>query len=469
MQGLPLPGRFHGSHAIVAGASIGGLLAARVLSSHFERVTLFDRDTLPEGIENRRGVPQGRHGHGLLASGLRGLQALFPELERDLLREGAVPGDAIGNVRWFQHGRYKAKFTSGLQGLLLSRPLLEVTLRRHVEELPNVRIVDNSRVRGLIGGCGRVNGVRVQQTGTEPFSVIGDFVVDATGRGSRSPEWLDELGYVRPPVDEVHVGIGYTTRIYRRRPTDLNGDIGAIIAPTPPREKRIGFMLAIEGDRWIVSLGGWLGNHCSPQPERYLEFSRTLARPDIYDVIRCAEPLTDAVTFGFPSNLRRRYDRLTRFPDNYLVIGDAQASFNPLYGHGMSVATLEALALRDCLEKAASCHDVWRAFFKASRDIIAAPWMIAAGSDFAFEGITGPQAPGTGVINWYLDRVHKAASTDRRVCRAFFDVANLLAPPHSLFRPTVITRVARACLLPTRSPGPAGSRDTERLGLAETH
>jgi flavin-dependent dehydrogenase len=353
--------------------------------------------------------------------------------------------------------------------LLLSRPLLEVTLRRLVSKLPNVRIVDNSRVRGLIGGSGRVKGVRVQQTGTELFPVTGDFVVDATGRGSRSTEWLDELGYVRPPVDEVHVGIGYTTRIYKRRPADLDGDVGAIIAPQPPREKRIGFMLAIEGDRWIVGLGGWLGNHCSPDPERYLEFSRTLARPGIYDVIRQAEPLTNAATFAFPSNLRRRYDGRTRFPDSYLVIGDAQASFNPLYGHGMSVATLEALVLRDCLEQAASCHDVWRRFFKASRDIIAAPWRIAAGSDFAFEGITGPQAPATTVINWYLDRVHKAASTDRHVCRAFFDVANLLAPPHSLFRPAVITRVTRACLLPTRSPGLARSRDTERRRLAETH
>ena len=163
-------------------------------------------------------------------------------------------------------------------------------------------------------------------------------------------------------------------------------------------------------------------------------------------MIKHAEPLTHAVTYSFPSNLRRRYERFTRFPGNYLVMGDALCSFNPLYGQGMSVATLEALALRDCLEHAPSVRDVWRPFFKAAGRIIDGPWMIAAGSDFAFEGVTGPEPRGTRFVNWYLDRVHKAASTDRHVCRAFFDVANLLAPAPSLFRPSIMARVWRECV-----------------------
>ena len=177
----------------------------------------------------------------------------------------------------------------------------------------------------------------------------------------------EELGYGRPEVEEVNVGIGYTTRLYRRLPSDLDGDMGALLAPRPPQEKRIGFMLAMEGDRWIVTLGGWLGNHAPTDPDGFLEFARSLVRPDIYDVIKHAEPLTHAVTYSFPSNLRRRYERFTKFPGNYLVMGDALCSFNPLYGQGMSVATLEALALRDCLEHASSVRDVWRPFFKAGR------------------------------------------------------------------------------------------------------
>jgi 2-polyprenyl-6-methoxyphenol hydroxylase-like FAD-dependent oxidoreductase len=468
---LPPPGRFHGNHAIVIGASIGGLLAARVLSAHFDRVTVYDRDNLPLDIENRRGVPQGRHGHGLLASGLAGLTTLFPSLDRELLEAGAVHGDIINNIRWHQHGHYKARFASGLDGLLLSRPLLEGTMRWRVMRLPNVRILDGTRVIGLLVDGDHVHGVRIHQAGEAESPVVADLVVDASGRGSRSPAWLEQLGYGKTPVDEVSVGIGYTTRLFRRLPSNLDGDMGVILAPKPPRDKRVGFMLAMEGNRWIVSLGGWLGNHAPTDPAGFLEFARSLPRPDIYDVIRHAEPLTDAVTFSFPANLRRRYESFTRFPGNYLVMGDALCSFNPLYGQGMSVATLEALALRDCLEQAPSVRDVWRSFFKSAGKIIDGPWTIAAGSDFAFEGVTGPRPAGNRIINWYLDHVHQAAATDRHVCRAFFDVANLLAPAPSLFRPSIVARVWRECVA-LRGPLAIESDrsvTTRRQRMIETH
>ena len=296
MHVSPPPGAFQGHHAIVIGASISGLLAARVLSAHFDRVTL------PGSVADRKGVPQGRHGHGLLASGLQGLKRLFPTLERELLEAGAVSGDVIGDARWFQHGYYKAKFRSGLGGLLLSRPLLEGTVRRQVMRLPNVTITTGTHVLGLVARDGRVDGVRVQRGGADVESVMADVVVDASGRASRSPEWLEEMGYERPAVEEVRVDLGYTTRTFRRHPSDLDGDSGAILAPKPPREMRVGFMLAMEGERWIVSVGGWLGHHAPTDPRGYLEFARTLARPDIYEVIKNAEPLTDAVKYVFPSN-----------------------------------------------------------------------------------------------------------------------------------------------------------------------
>ena len=444
---VPPPGIFQGNHGIIVGSSISGLLAARVLAAHFDRVTVFDRDMLPGSSENRLGVPQGRHGHGLLASGLNGLKRLFPALERELLDAGAVPGDIIGNFRWFQHGHYKARFQSGFGGLLLSRPLLETSIRRQVRYLPNVRIVDHNHVLGLVAEEGRVTGIRVQRETGETSSIMGDLVVDATGRSSRTPEWLESIGFPKPDVEEVHVNLGYTSRIFRRRAGDLAGDIGVIVAPMPPNDTRVGFMVAMEGSRWMVSMGGWLGNHAPTDPQGFIEFARSLARPDLYDVIKDAEPLTDAVKFSFPSNLRRRYDRLTRFPNNFLVMGDAVCSFNPLYGQGMSVATLEALALDECLNRAMSSPDrVWRPFFRAAHKIIDTPWTIAAGSDFAFTGVTGPKPAGTDAVNWYLTRVHKAASVDRHVCRTFFDVANLLRPSTALFAPSIMARVARVCM-----------------------
>jgi 2-polyprenyl-6-methoxyphenol hydroxylase-like FAD-dependent oxidoreductase len=462
MYALPPPGRFHGHHAIVIGASMAGLVAARVLAAHFDRVTVYDRDALPASVAHRRAVPHGRHGHGLLASGLNGLKTLFPNLERELIAGGAVTGDVIGNVRWFQHGHFKARFHSGLDGVLLSRPLLEVSVRRQVEQLPNVSIIANARVVGLLSDGGSVHGVRVRRLGDPETTVVSDLVVDCSGRGSHTPEWLGALGFAKPAADEVFVGLGYTTRVFRRLPGDLGGDRGVIIAPTPPREMRLGFMLAMEGNQWIVGLGGWLGNHAPSDLPGFIEFARSLPRSDIYDVVSQADPLGEVATYAFPSSVRRRYESCTRFPAGLLVLGDALCSVNPIYGQGMSLAVMQALSLRDTLESSVALDQVWRPFFASAASVIDRAWAIAVGADFAFRGVTGPHPAALPIVNRYMAFVHRAAAVDHVVCRAFFDVANLLAPASSLFHPSVVARVVRACLLPAPVERRPAGRDTER-------
>jgi 2-polyprenyl-6-methoxyphenol hydroxylase-like FAD-dependent oxidoreductase len=177
-----------GHHAVVIGASIAGLAAAQVLADRFDRVTLLDRDTLPTEPRDRVAVPQGRHGHALLASGLIALEQLFPGIESGLLGAGAIGGDVIGDVRWFQHGRYKKKFHSGLRGVLMSRPLLEHTIRACVRRRHRIRIVDGCHAIGLLAAPGyeRVIGVRTAQ-GRDEALELADLVIDASGRASRSP------------------------------------------------------------------------------------------------------------------------------------------------------------------------------------------------------------------------------------------------------------------------------------------
>ena len=228
----------------------------------------------------------------------------------------------------------------------------------------------------------------------------------------------------------------------------------AISAPSSPRPRRTrpaaDSPSRSEGDRWIIGLCGWLGDHAPTDSDGYLAFAKSLNRPDVYDLLCRARPLTDPVFYAYPANLRRRYERLRAFPERLLVIGDALCSFNPIYGQGMSVGTLEALALADRLDAARSLDGVWRPFFKAAARIIDTPWTIAAGSDFAFRGVTGPRPPATGFINWYMERVHRVASFDEVVARAFFNVANLLAPPPTLFHPRVVARVMKGALFPPR-------------------
>jgi 2-polyprenyl-6-methoxyphenol hydroxylase-like FAD-dependent oxidoreductase len=421
--------------AIVIGASMAGLLAARVLADCYDEVIVLERDGLPSSIENRRGVPQGRHTHGLLAGGREALEELFPGISAHCVAAGAVAGDILRDSRWFMEGACHARFASGLSGLLMSRPFFESMVRERVRRLGNVQFRDNMAASGLAASAAkdRVRGVTV---GGE---VLGSaLVMDTTGRGSRSPQWLEAMGYPKPEEERVEVGLCYTTRFFERRQDDLDGDLAVIIPPTPSG-KRGGVMLAQEGGCWTVTLISHFGPAAPADLDGFVEFARTLPAPYIHEVVRRAEPQGDAASIRFPASVRRRYERLQRFPQGYLVTGDALSSFNPIYGQGMTVAALEAVALKGCLAKGTT--DLARRFFARASKIIDIPWSIAVGNDLRMPEATGPRSAAIRVINAYIAKLHKAAHHDPAVAFAFHQVGNLLQPPSHILHPRVAARV----------------------------
>ncbi len=436
------------NHAIVIGASMGGLLAARALADFYQQVTLIERDALPPVGENRKGVPQGRHTHALLLRGGQILEGMFPGLTADLMAQGAPFLDRPEReLIWFDGGGYHARFSNehGRSGaLMVSRPLLEGYVRQRLLALPNVCAIEQCDALGLVPSerAGRVRGVRLlrRASGSAEEVLEADLVVDASGRGSRTPKWLEEMGYAPPEEERVTIHVGYSTRLYRRRPEHLNG-AKAVIVTLSPERKRGAVMLAQEGERWTLTLIGFSGDAPPREEEGFLAFARSLAAPEVYEVIKDAEPLSDFLPYRVRANERRRYERLTRFPEGFLVIGDALCSFNPIYGQGMSVAAMEALDLQHELRRGA--EGLWRRFFRRAARSIDIPWQIVVSSDLRFPEAEGKRTPAIRFINAYMARLHKAAHHDPVVAKAFNEVASLLAPPQSLMRPSIVWRVLR--------------------------
>ncbi len=449
------------NQAIVVGASMGGLLAARTLADFFEQVTLIERDALPPIGENRKGVPQGRHTHALLLRGAEILEGLFPGLIADLMDRGVpVIKRPERELIWFDGGGYHARFANQddrTRTLGVSRPLLEGYVRQRVLALPNVQAIEQCDVLGLVPSerGTRVRGVRLlrRASGSAEEVLEADLVVDATGRGSRTPTWLKELGYSSPQEDAVTVNLAYSTRLYRRRPEDLDGAKAIIIAASP-EQKRGGVMVAQENNRWIVSLTGFVGDHPPLDEEGFVAYARSLAAPDIYHIVKKAEPLSEAVPYCFKASVRRRYERLARFPEGFLVFGDAICSFNPIYGQGMSVAAIEALDLQQELRRGTDW--LWKRFFARAAQGIDIPWQIGVGSDLRFPEAEGKRTQTIRFTNAYIERLHRAAHCDPVVARAFNEVVNLLAPPQSLMRPGIVWRVFRGNLRPLTARSSVG-------------
>jgi 2-polyprenyl-6-methoxyphenol hydroxylase-like FAD-dependent oxidoreductase len=444
-----------GDRAVVLGASMAGLLAARVLADAYAQVTVIDRDDLPQTPMHRRGVPHGRHIHGLLARGQQALEELFPGFTAELVAQGVPAGDLLANGRLYFSGHRLRQAHTGLMVLSASRPMLEGHVRARVRALPNVRFIDRCDVVGLATTPDgrRVTGARVlrRADGSAEELLAADLVVDATGRGSRTPAWLEALGYPRPPKEQVRIGLGYATRIYRQRPGALGGDLAVLQAATP-QHPRTGALQVLEGDRWLLTLAGILGDHPPTDPDGFLAFARSLQFPDLYETVRDAEPLDDPVSFRFPASVRHRYERLDRFPDGLLVVGDAVCSFNPVYGQGMSVAALEALTLRRHLQRGIQPQP--RRFLRDLARLVDVPWDMAAGGDLVFPGVPGRRTLKVRLVSAYLTRLHAAAAHDAHLATTFVRVAGLVAPPQSLLRPGIVVRVLRNGLGPAAgTPG----------------
>ena len=438
-----------GERAVVLGASMGGLLAARVLADFFGTVTVFERDELSNDPVNRRGVPQGRHVHALLPRGAQVLDELFPGLLKELVAAGApVWDDGDLSKGYFSYNGHRVLPSGVVAGdyaemalYMPSRPLLECHVRRLLQGIGNVTIHDGHDVTELTSSADRrrITGVRVvNRAGGAPQELAADLVVDAMGRSAHTPALLENLGYGRPAEDHITMHTTYVSQPMRIPPDTLK-EMLALVSPAPGRPTGM-FLVGYERDTWIFTVFGLAGHEPPRDLAGMLSFAEDYGPAHLLAAVRTGEPLGPVVQHRMPSSQWRRYDKMRRLPDGLLACGDAICSFNPIYGQGMSVAALDAVALRDCLRRGVT--DLPRRYFRATAKAIGVAWRTGATSDLAFPEVQGRRTPLMRITNRLVELVLTASESDAVIGTQFFRVTGLLDPPTRLLRPSFLYRVA---------------------------
>jgi 2-polyprenyl-6-methoxyphenol hydroxylase-like FAD-dependent oxidoreductase len=439
-----------GKQAVVIGAGMAGLAAAGAVTDYFERVIVLDRDSLPNQAVPRPGVPQSRHLHVLIPGGQRALTDLFPYFEQDLMHAGAVPLRMAGELRVEIPGL--GPLPSRDFGWLFygaSRPLIELTARRQAEGLANLTVRSWHRVIELTAtpDGSMVTGVRWESADGRQEVLAADLVVDASGRGAPTLALLRSSGQAEPDEMVVGVDLHYTTATFAIPQDAPIHWKGVATHPHAPERSRGGYMLPIEGNRWVLTLMGRLGERPPAEPDGFMDYARRLETQTIYNAIKHAERQGGFERFAYPASVWRRFDRLSSFPRGLVPIGDSICRFNPVYGQGMSVAALEARLLGQLLKQRATKADplagLAQAFFSESLPVIEAPWNMSAVPDLVYPETRGERPADFEQRLKHHAALLRAAMHDAAVHRLLSEVQQLLKPPSVLQDPAIDRLVER--------------------------
>ncbi len=453
-----------GQHALVIGCGIAGMMAAAVLSKYFERVTIIERDQLPEQPKFRSGKPQGRHAHLLLGQGLRHLETIFAGLTQELCKSGALPCRWGPDVRWYHFGGWRRRYPTALTTLSCSVNLIEWALRRRLHQIPQIRILTECTVHELLADGLRVVGLRLQHhrkgRGQKAIELHGSLVVDATGRRSVAPEWLNKLGISPPAETKIDAFWGYASRYYER-PSDPARDwLLMAIHPTPPYSPRVGGIFPLENNLWLVSLAGSNRDYPPDDDAGFLEFARGLAQPDLFEAIREAKPVSGIYGYRFAENRLRHFDRLKRYLEGFVALGDSVCQFNPIYGQGMSVAAIGAAQLDHCVKAHLRRHPgrnlrgLARTFQRRLGRALLVPWLIATNEDlrYAHPEVPAKRRFSVRLMHGFVRNLLELGVRDYQAYRAFIAVMHLTSSPLRLLHPWLLLKLIVHALFVSRPP-----------------
>lgn len=453
-------------HVVVIGGSMSGLLVSRVLADHFQRVTIVERDRYPLAPQPRSGVPQSRFLHVLLQRGQLILEELFPGLTEELVNHGAPLLDDSKDICFFSQYGIAKKDSSSVCTISPTRALLDWTIRRRLLQRSNIYFLERCQVTGLVATSDSqdpalqkpapqvpesqepshqgIKGVRVQ-TPEGPQVLRADLVIDASGKTSKAPQWLRALGYDAPQETFIDAHIGYAHRVYER-PTQPNVEWqAALVWPNLPHQTRSAILFPVEGDRWIVGLGGAAPDYPPTNEAEFLDYARSLPTLEIYNAIKDASPLSDIMMYKGNENRLRAYEKLSPYPENFLVMGHAACAFNPVYGQGMTMAAIESQILDRALHKLTDdprpgwSRNIQKQF--ANAEMI--PWSMATEMDQQYITRNQTHTFLERANYWYQSQLLELITHDPDVYGRMNRVNHMLEKPNSLLNPVLLWKILK--------------------------
>lgn len=420
---------------------------ASVLASYYRTVTIIEKRSPPGSHRPEGPVPQGFHVHSLLAEGQQRLEELIPGMTTHLESRGSRRLNFGTDFRLVHYGNIRPSYTSDISVLLQTRPFLEQEIRGLVLKAENIRMLWDTRVTGLqfdAKSPRSVTGVRIADTSTEDEEIVtADLVIDASGRSSKTPDWLVQPGIERPSEQKVKINLCYTSRLYEQPSSRTSAWQGLIVYPRAPDQTRAGYVFPVEGNRWLVSLAGYGGYRAAADDEGFVDFARSLAVPDVYDAIRGAKAVSETRTIRFESQRWLRYDRLRQLPNQLIVIGDAFCSLDPLFGQGMALCAIEAAILKTCLD-----HDTGvtaTGFSRRCQQLLGnrlrVPWLVTTSEAFRYPSTTGDRLLLSPLLRWYAGHVFELSASHVDVYDTFLKVMHMRCPLSRFFTPRICGNV----------------------------
>lgn len=424
------------AHAIVIGSSFAGLGAARLLSDHFQSVTIVERDVLPETWSPRKGVPQSPHVHGIPKLGREMLDQMLPGFVDRTKDCGAILFDQIRlGASWGRYG-WSARGSSAAVGFGVRRALLEHVAREMVFELPCVSVV-KGRVEGLTASGKRITGVRIRRD-ERVTELEADLVVDAGGKASAGPTWLQEAGLPAPPETTINGFVGYASRWIQVPDDAWTGDYRYVSQMPTPDCPYGGILYPQDNGIYVMSLFGHAGNYPPADEREYLAFLERCITPLMHDVVSRSEPVSPISTSRSTANRRRHYELLDDVPSGFVVIGDALAAFNPIFGQGISSGLMAAATLTATITDVGDDPGaIPRTFYNRFATWLDTPWHQAIGFDLAFPTTVGPRpeiTPDRAEALAHVDVLLQMATVDHNVAAAVL-IANQSFDPTLLRTP----------------------------------